>query len=323
MTLQYGFCLIYAFGLAETHCAPWSSVFPRLYFGFAPSGSGMSHLDISDPPMVVSSGRRYACGVKLVHQEEVGMDLGYMLNASFVFALLNIIFINIILSGDNAVVIAMAVRSLPEKQRQKGILLGTAGAVLLRIGLTFIAAKLLEVPLVKLIGGLMIIWIAFKLLVGESEENNMKEVRGLGQAIITILMADLVMSLDNVLGVAGASNGNSLLLFIGLATSIPIVVFTSKLITRLMDRFPVIVLLGAAVLGRVAGEMIMSDPFLVRMLHHPGYLVDYSVQAVLACGVVIVAKAWRRYTVPAGLLAPVPARNPYANPFAVQGWDLL
>jgi YjbE family integral membrane protein len=251
------------------------------------------------------------------------MDLGYVLNASFLFALLNIMFINIVLSGDNAVVIAMAVRSLPEKQRQKGILLGTAGAVLLRIGLTFVAARLLEVPLVKLAGGLMILWIAFKLLVGESEENNMKAVKGLSQAIITILMADLVMSLDNVLGVAGASKGNLLLLFVGLATSIPIVIFASKLITRLMDRFPIIVLLGAAVLGRVAGEMIMSDPFLVRMFHQPGHFVEYSVQVVLACGVVMAAKAWRRYTVPGGQPAPVPVRNPYANPFAVDGWDLL
>ena len=225
------------------------------------------------------------------------MDLSHIFSSLFLFGLLNIIFINIILSGDNAVVIAMAVRSLPRKERQWGIILGTLGAVILRIGLTFIAAKLLEVSFVKLAGGVLILWIAFKLLLPEDENEDVKEVSGLRQAIITILMADLVMSLDNVLGVAGAANGDFLLLLIGLATSIPIVVFASNIITRLMDRFPVIVLLGAAVLGRVAGEMIMSDPWMIRSVFHghPGRLLDYAVQLVLAVGVVAAAKAWTRY----------------------------
>lgn len=225
------------------------------------------------------------------------MDITQIFNGAFFFGLLNIMFINIILSGDNAVVIAMAVRSLPKKERQWGIILGTAGAVVLRIGLTFVAAKLLEVSFVKLAGGLLILWIAFKLLLPESGDENVKEVHGLRQAIITILMADLVMSLDNVLGVAGAANGNLALLFIGLATSIPIVVFASNIITKLMDRFPVIVLLGAAVLGRVAGEMIMSDPWMVRSVFHghPGRLLDYAVQLILAVGVVAAAKGWIKY----------------------------
>ncbi len=224
------------------------------------------------------------------------MDFSQVFTGAFFFGLLNIVFINIILSGDNAVVIAMAVRSLPEKERQWGIILGTAGAVILRIGLTFVAAKLLEVSFVKLAGGLLILWIAFKLLLPGAEEENMKEVNGLRQAIITILMADLVMSLDNVLGVAGAAKGNLLLLFIGLATSIPIVVCASKIITKLMDRFPVIVLLGAAVLGRVAGEMVMSDPWIVRALGgHPSRLLDYGVQILFALGVVVAAKIWIRY----------------------------
>ena len=225
------------------------------------------------------------------------MDFSQMFQGAFFFGLLNIMFINIILSGDNAVVIAMAVRSLPKKERQWGIILGTAGAVLLRIGLTFVAAKLLEVSFVKLAGGLLILWIAFKLLLPESDDEHVKEVNGLRQAIITILMADLVMSLDNVLGVAGAANGNLLLLLIGLATSIPIVVFASNIITKLMDRFPVIVLLGAAVLGRVAGEMIMSDPWMVRSVFHghPGKLIDYAVQLILAVGVVVAAKVWVKY----------------------------
>lgn len=248
------------------------------------------------------------------------MDFANIMSVSFLFALLNIIFINIILSGDNAVVIAMAVRSLPDKQRQQGIIFGTAGAVILRIGLTFVAAKLLEVPFVKLAGGLLILWIAFKLLMGDNDEGKEKQVNGLMQAVGTILMADLVMSLDNVLGVAGASNGNMLLLFIGLATSIPIVVFASKLITKLMDRFPVIVVLGAAVLGRVAGEMIASDPYITRVFHNPGHIVAYSVQAALAVGVVVAAKMWVKYRAPR---AVEPAPEVAGNPFAVEGWDIL
>jgi YjbE family integral membrane protein len=225
------------------------------------------------------------------------MDFAQIFSGAFFFGLMNIMFINIILSGDNAVVIAMAVRSLPKKERQWGIILGTAGAVVLRIGLTFVAAKLLEVSFVKLAGGLLILWIAFKLLLPESGDENVKEVHGLRQAVITILMADLVMSLDNVLGVAGAANGNLLLLLIGLATSIPIVVFASNVITKLMDRFPVIVLLGAAVLGRVAGEMIMSDPWMIRSVFHghPSRLLDYAVQLVLAVGVVVAAKVWVKW----------------------------
>ena len=139
------------------------------------------------------------------------------------------------------------------------------------------------------------------------------------QAIGTILMADLVMSLDNVLGVAGASNGNMLLLLIGLATSIPIVVFASKLITRLMDRFPVIVVLGAAVLGRVAGEMIASDPYVTRIFHDPRHIAAYAVQAALAVGVVVAAKMWVRYRAP----RTQPAAELSGNPFAVEGWDIL
>lgn len=249
------------------------------------------------------------------------MDFSQVMNASFLFALLNIIFINIILSGDNAVVIAMAVRSLPDKQRQQGIILGTAGAVILRIALTFVAARLLEVPFVKLAGGLLILWIAFKLLMGDSDEGKEKQVNGLIQAIGTILMADLVMSLDNVLGVAGASNGNTLLLLIGLATSIPIVVFASKLITKLMDRFPIIVVLGAMVLGRVAGEMIASDPYITRVFHHPGHIAAYSIQVALAVGVVVAARLWVRYRAPEA--AAVPVSGASANPFAVDGWDIL
>lgn len=226
------------------------------------------------------------------------MDLGHLLGGPFLLGLVNIMFINIILSGDNAVVIAMAVRTLPAKERQWGIVLGTAGAVILRIGLTFAAARLLDISGIKLAGGILILWIAFKLLIPEYDDDHGKEVRGLRQAIVTILTADLVMSLDNVLGVAGAAQGDTLLLFIGLATSIPIVVLASNVITSLMTRFPVIVLLGAAVLGRVAGEMIMTDPLLVRAMGGHGSVFNYTVQIILAVGVVAAAKMWVRFRAP-------------------------
>ena len=186
----------------------------------------------------------------------------------------------------------------------------------MRIGLTFIAARLLEVPLVKLLGGLLILWIAFKLLAGDTGENRTKKVNGLLQAITTILTADLVMSLDNVLGVAGASNGDFLLLMTGLATSIPIVIFASRVITTMMDRFPVIVVFGAAILGRVAGEMIAGDPFIVRAFNYPGHLAAYFVQAVMAVGVVAAARVWIRYR-PHSIMAVETE-----SPFLLNDWDL-
>jgi len=229
------------------------------------------------------------------------MDWGNLWNVSldsgFCIALASIFIINIILSGDNAVVIAMAVRSLGPKQRLRGIVIGTAGAVLLRIVLTFFCAKLLEIPLLKFVGGALIAWIAVKLFVeGGAGDENRNEVHTLGKAVVTILVADLVMSLDNVLGVAGACKGNLLLLVIGLGTSIPIVVFGSNILSKLMDRFPIIVVLGAAVLGRVAGEMIIGDPFITKIFR-PGEVTDYVVQAIFTVGVIVVGKVWMKWKV--------------------------
>jgi YjbE family integral membrane protein len=229
------------------------------------------------------------------------MDWGNAWNVSldtgFFVALASIFIINIILSGDNAVVIAMAVRSLGPKQRLRGIVIGTAGAVFLRIVLTFFCAKLLEIPFLKFLGGALITWIAVKLFVeGGAEDENQKEVHTLGKAVVTILVADLVMSLDNVLGVAGACKGNLLLLVIGLGTSIPIVVFGSNILSKLMDRFPIIVLLGAAVLGRVAGEMIIGDPFITKIFR-PGEVTSYVVQAIFTVGVIVAGKVWMKWKV--------------------------
>jgi YjbE family integral membrane protein len=212
-------------------------------------------------------------------------------NAQFCFGFLSIMFINIILSGDNAVVIAMAVRSLGKKQRIQGILWGTVAAVVLRIVLTFFTVKLLEIHFLKFVGGVLITWIAIKLFLDSGDDGeNQKEIKTLGKAIVTILIADLVMSTDNVLGVAAACKGDINLLLIGLGTSIPIVIFAANMLSKLMDRFPIILVLGAAVLGRVGGEMVMGDPVVQNFLGHPAQWVEYVVQAIFAIGVVVVGK---------------------------------
>jgi len=228
-----------------------------------------------------------------------GTIWGSMCNVSFTtefwLALLSVIVINIILSGDNAVVIALAVRSLTGKQRLQGIILGTGLAVVLRIVLTFFCAKLLEVSFLKFVGGWLIAWIAVKLFIeGTGEDGNQKEVNTLGKAVVTILIADLVMSTDNVLAVAGACKGNVVLLLFGLGSSIPLVVFASDILSRLMDRYPIIVTLGAAVLGRVAGDMIGSDAFIERTLN-PSTFTLYLLQAVFTVGVIVVGKVWMKW----------------------------
>ncbi|SEM00920.1 integral membrane protein, YjbE family [Syntrophus gentianae] len=207
----------------------------------------------------------------------------------FLLAMLNIVFINIILSGDNAVLIAMAVRGLNKEQRQKGIIFGTAAAVILRIILTFFVAMLLNVPYLKLIGGALILWIATKLFLGEEEGEGGESTATLAQAIKIIIIADLTMSLDNVLGVAGAAGGNMFLLLFGLGLSIPIIIFTSNLISTLMDKYPIIIVIGAAILGRVGGEMMITDPAVEELLH-PNAVMEYAVQIVCIVGVVAVGK---------------------------------
>lgn len=224
------------------------------------------------------------------------MDWGSICNISFTtdfwLALASIIVINIILSGDNAVVIALAVRSLKGKQRLQGIILGTGMAVVLRIILTFFCAKLLEINFLKFLGGWLIAWIAVKLFIeGTGDDGSHKEVHTLGKAVVTILIADLVMSTDNVLAVAGACKGNVPLLLIGLGTSIPLVVFASDILSRLMDKYPIIVTIGAAVLGRVAGDMIVGDAF-IENTFHPSIWTSYAVQAVFTVGVIIIGKLW-------------------------------
>ena len=179
-------------------------------------------------------------------------------------ALGSIILINIVLSGDNAVVIAMAARRLPENQRNKAIFWGSAAAIGMRIILTLVAVELMKSPYLKIVGALLLLYIGIQLLAdgddGEDDTKHRNAHGGIAAAIRTILIADLVMSLDNVLGVAAAAKGNQLLLIIGLAISIPLIIFGSTLLMKVMDRLPIIITLGAALLGFLAGEMFVSDP---------------------------------------------------------------
>ena len=173
----------------------------------------------------------------------------------------SILLANIVLSGDNAVVIAMAARTLKPEQRSKAIFWGSAAAIVMRIVLTIVAIQLLTLPYLKMIGAVLLVYIGVDLLKGEDEgDGEGKEINGMAAAIRTILIADLVMSLDNVLAVAAAAKGNLPLLVMGLLISIPLIIFGATLLTKVMERFPIIITIGAALLGFLAGEMLVTDP---------------------------------------------------------------
>ncbi len=186
----------------------------------------------------------------------------------FWIGLLQIIWIDLLLSGDNAVVIALACRGLPEKQRKMGVLLGAGAAVGLRIIFALIITYLLAIPFLKLVGGLLLLWIAAKLAIGEEEggHGEIAETDNLWAAVRTVAIADAVMSLDNVLAIAAASHGNVWLFVFGLALTIPLIVFGSALILGIIERFPLFVWAGAALLGWIAGDMLLNDPFVLKQL---------------------------------------------------------
>ncbi len=222
------------------------------------------------------------------------IDLGafgwFATDAAFFSGLLQIMIINIILSGDNAVIIALAVRGLEPKERKWGIILGSLLAVVLRIVLVAFAVALLTVPFLKLTGGILILWIAVKLFTEGHGDESVKSSAGIWQAVRVILIADLVMSIDNVLAIAGAASGNMFLIVIGLATSIPLIVGTSALLTMLMDKYPIIITIGAAILGKVGGEMMITDHW-VHTKFNPSHTVDIGVQIFFTIGVVVLGKA--------------------------------
>jgi len=227
----------------------------------------------------------------------------FMLDSTFWIAVAQIIAIDILLGGDNAVVIALACRKLPEAQRRKGIFWGVFGAIGLRIVLIFFALQLLALPNLKVVGALLLFWIGVKLLLPEDEDahGHVEGSTHLLGAIKTIVVADAVMSLDNVIAVAGAAKGDLGLVVFGILISIPIIVWGSKLVLKLMDRFPVVITLGGALLGWIGGDMIVSDvvvkPYLEGM---PGWL-HYATAAAGAAFVVLLGTvlARRRQTVAA------------------------
>jgi YjbE family integral membrane protein len=203
--------------------------------------------------------------------------------------LLEIILINIILSGDNAVVIALACRRLPWENRKKAVLIGTIGAVGLRVVLTFIAVYLLTIPFVNIIGSLLLIWIAIKLLRGEDQED-VKASTSLFEAIKTIIIADLVMSLDNVLAVAGVAGGSIVLIVLGLVISIPLIIWGSQILMKIMERFPIIVTLGAGLLGYTAGEMIFKDKAAANLFEDINPSLHLIIPILLAFLVIFIGK---------------------------------
>jgi YjbE family integral membrane protein len=211
-------------------------------------------------------------------------------NADFWIGLMKIIWINIILSGDNAVVIALAARSLPEHQQRQAILFGSGAAVVLRIALTVVAAALLELSFLQIIGGVLLLYIGAQLLSEDGDEDEGEvEKASLFAAIRTILIADIVMSLDNVIAVAAAAKGNMTLLILGLAISIPMVVFGSALMIKLMTRFPIIVTFGACLIGWVGGETIASDVAL-REFSADNPWLHYTAATVGALAVLAIGK---------------------------------
>lgn len=209
----------------------------------------------------------------------------------FLVALASIMMVNIVLSGDNAVVIALASRSLPPKQQKQAILWGSGGAIVLRVILTIVAVVLLQIPYVQFFGGLLLIWIAAKLLMEDDGDENIEATTSFTGAVKTIIIADLVMSLDNTLAIAAVAKGDYVLLGIGLALSIPLIVFGSQIIIKIMDKFPIVVYLGAALIAWTAGEMMMADEKIGPVIH--AAIPEWLLPAAVTVGVVAIGLWWK------------------------------
>lgn len=243
------------------------------------------------------------------------------MTAQFWLAVGQIIMIDILLGGDNAVVIALACRKLPPRQRMQGILWGTAGAIALRVVLIFFALALLQIPFLKIVGAVLLLWIGIKLLLPEHEEEhgNVQASDKLWGAVKTVIVADFVMSLDNVIAIAGAAQGahaahQMALVIFGLLVSIPIIVWGSQMVIKLMDRFPVIITLGGMLLGWIAGHMAVTDPLLQPWADAQGPWLVYAASAIGAL-LVLVAGKWLagRQRAACAVPAAVPAAVPQAN----------
>jgi YjbE family integral membrane protein len=202
------------------------------------------------------------------------------LSSQFLISLGQIIWIDLLLSGDNAIVIALACRNLPAKQRRMGILLGTGAAIGLRILFALVITWLLGIPFLKIIGGLLLFWIAIKLIQGDEAHGEVEGATSLWSAVKTIAIADAVMSLDNVLAVSAASHGNIWLFIFGILLSIPLIIYGSNVILSILTRFPVLIWLGAALLGWIAGDMISEDPWFKQNIATFTGILQYMCDAI-------------------------------------------
>lgn len=211
-----------------------------------------------------------------------------LFSPEFFTALFSIILLDLVLGGDNAILIGMAARNLPAKQQKKVIFIGTAGAIVLRSTLTVVAVWLLSVPGLRLAGGLMLVWIAYKLLTDEGGHDDVKAGDSMWAAVRTIIIADAVMGLDNVLAVAGASHGSYGMVIMGLLVSIPIVVWGSTIVIKAMNRFPVIIDIGAGVIAYTASKMIMEEPII--HMYFENALVHWGVTLLIVAGVLLAGK---------------------------------
>ncbi|MGC5325643.1 TerC family protein [Brevibacillus sp. SYSU BS000544] len=215
-------------------------------------------------------------------------------STQFILALLSIIVIDLVLAGDNAIVIGMAARTLPNHLQTKAIVYGTVAAVLIRIGLTLTVSWLLQIPFLLAMGGLVLIWISYGLLVDQGQQHEVKTGENIVDAIKTIIIADVVMSLDNVIAIAGAAHGSFVLVVLGLLISVPIMVWGSTIILGLMERFPLIIYAGAAVLAWTAARMITEEPFFERFFQSPA--IHYGFMAAVVIGVLAVGFLRNRFS---------------------------
>lgn len=210
------------------------------------------------------------------------------LSPQFFTALFSIILLDLVLGGDNAILIGLAARNLPEKQQKKAIIFGTAGAIVIRSTLTLVAVWLLSIPGLRLAGGILLLWIAYKLLIDDKGHEDVKAGDSMWAAIRTIIIADAIMGLDNVLAVAGAAHGSYVLVVFGLLVSIPIVVWGSTLVIKAINRFPIIIDLGAAVIAYTASKMIMEEPIIHA--YFVNNIVHWGVTILLVGGVLLAGK---------------------------------
>ncbi|MBS4200134.1 TerC family protein [Bacillus sp. FJAT-49732] len=219
---------------------------------------------------------------------DIASILGITFTSAAIIALLKIIAIDIVLSGDNAIVIAMATRNLPKELQNKAIIWGTAGAVILRILFAIIIVWLLQIPFVNIIGGVLLLWIAYTVLVGGNDGTHISSHNGFMRAVGTIIMADAVMSLDNVVAVAGAADGHVVMIAVGVAISIPIMIFGSKFIVKVMDKYHWIAYAGSGILAWTAGEMLMKDKHIDELIGISEGLMTYI---TIACITVLILLA--------------------------------